>query len=336
VSTDAKPADLVLEGGGVLGIAHVGAVSVFLEHGYRFERVAGTSAGAVVGSLIAAGMPRDRLRPVMDELKYRDLLDRTNLAKVPIVGTPAAVLFKAGVCKGDRLREWLGKLLNDLDVETFEQLKLPPDPRDGLEDYQRYKLVVITADVTSGRIAHLPWDYQRLYGLDPDKQRVVDAVRASMSIPYLFEPFKLRHATGTSRFVDGGVLSAFPIDAFDRRDGKQPRWPTFGVKLIPPLPKADTKLLPWVRLLHRVPAAHLFEQIAATMIVGHDQTYLDQPWVAKRAIQVDTDALNMFDFGIEKPARDFLYDHGRSAATGFLDTWDWVSYRDEYRAGPPA
>ena len=47
-------ADLVLEGGGVKGIALVGAISVLEERGYEFRRVAGTSAGAIVGSLVAA------------------------------------------------------------------------------------------------------------------------------------------------------------------------------------------------------------------------------------------------------------------------------------------
>ena len=43
----AKPVDLVLEGGGVKGIGLVGAISVLTEHGYEFQRVAGTSAGAM-------------------------------------------------------------------------------------------------------------------------------------------------------------------------------------------------------------------------------------------------------------------------------------------------
>ena len=47
--------DLVLAGGGVKGIGHVGALEVLEEHGYdKFQRVAGTSVGAIVGSLVAA------------------------------------------------------------------------------------------------------------------------------------------------------------------------------------------------------------------------------------------------------------------------------------------
>ena len=69
-----------------------------------------------------------------------------------------------------------------------------------------------------------------------DDQLVADAVRASMSIPFFYEPlrFRRRDADGkqvVSVMVDGGMLSNFPIDVFDRTDGKPPRWPTFGIKL---------------------------------------------------------------------------------------------------------
>jgi NTE family protein len=47
-------ADLVLEGGGVKGIGLVGAYSALTDAGYAFHRIAGTSAGAIVGALIAA------------------------------------------------------------------------------------------------------------------------------------------------------------------------------------------------------------------------------------------------------------------------------------------
>ena len=61
MSAQPSSADLVLSGGGVLGIGHVGVASVLEERGYRFRRIAGTSAGAIVGSLLAAGMPTPEL-----------------------------------------------------------------------------------------------------------------------------------------------------------------------------------------------------------------------------------------------------------------------------------
>ncbi len=47
--------DGVFEGGGVRGIAHVGAICALAEKGYEWERVAGTSAGSIIAALLAAG-----------------------------------------------------------------------------------------------------------------------------------------------------------------------------------------------------------------------------------------------------------------------------------------
>ena len=82
----------------------------------------------------------------------------------------------------------------------------------------------MTSDVTRGRLVRLPWDYPK-YGLDADDQLVADAVRASMSIPFFYEPQRFTGATSgrrsTSFMVDGGMLSNFPIEVFDRTDGKR-------------------------------------------------------------------------------------------------------------------
>ncbi len=103
---------------------------------------------------------------------------------------------------------------------------------------------------------YFPWDYQGTYGLEPGGQLVVDAVRASMSIPFFFEPAIVKGHDGTSStLVDGGVLSNFPIDIFDRTEGRRPRWPTFGVKLLPRLPMEAAKLLPIAGLFKHGPVA---------------------------------------------------------------------------------
>ena len=65
-----EPVDLVLSGGGVLGVGHAGAVSVLEECGFEFKRIAGTSAGSIVGALLAAGMRGSRLRGLIAALEY--------------------------------------------------------------------------------------------------------------------------------------------------------------------------------------------------------------------------------------------------------------------------
>ena len=60
--------DAVFEGGGVKGIGLVGAVAVTEERGYQFENLAGTSAGAIVAALIAAGYKSDKLKEIIENL----------------------------------------------------------------------------------------------------------------------------------------------------------------------------------------------------------------------------------------------------------------------------
>jgi NTE family protein len=324
-------ADVVLAGGGVKGIAHVGVLSVLHERGYRFERAAGTSAGAIAASLVAAGMSPPRMQELLGRLDYRAFRDRGARDRIPLLGPGLSLALEDGIYEGAYLREWLGNELSALGVETFDDLRRE-DPDSSLSADQRYALVVMAADVTRGELVRLPWDYRDRYGLDPGRQPVVDAVRASMSIPFFFEPVRLEAADGAvSTLVDGGVLTNFPIGIFDRTDGRLPRWPTFGVTLIPPLPVGNAKLFPGLGLVTRGPL-HLLESVLTTMMVGHDQAELRKPWVAARSIPVDTEQVNVVDFDIEPAAQTALYGGGRAAAERFLETWDWDDYRRRYRS----
>src|SRR5215211_5880353 len=64
---------LALSGGAARGIAHVGVLKVFAEEGIRVDCVAGTSAGALVGGALAAGMPVEEIEKVGRTLRWRDL-----------------------------------------------------------------------------------------------------------------------------------------------------------------------------------------------------------------------------------------------------------------------
>ena len=329
--TSALTADLVLEGGGVLGIGHVGALSELEGAGYSFARVAGTSAGSVVGALVAAGMRASRLAEIMTTLDYRRFTDRSLLDHVPLGGPLLSLLVDNGVYEGDELREWLGNLLvEECGVETFADLALD-DQDASLTPERRFRLVVTATDVTRGDLVHLPWDYERTYGLEPSRQRVVDAVRASMSIPFFYEPVTVTGTGGvTSTLVDGGVLSNFPIDIFDRTDGRRPRWPTFGVKLLPVLPMDAAELLPIAGLFKHGPVAFA-ASLAMTTIVGRDQAHLAQPWVKVRTMQVDTAGVNPVDFGLSDAQAAALFENGRAAATRFLAEWNWEDYLATFR-----
>jgi NTE family protein len=324
-------ADLVLEGGGVKGLGLLGAVIRLMEHGYVFPRVAGTSAGSIAAAFLAAGVDAPGLAEVMSRLDYSRVPDLAP-PRIPIASEAVSLLAKGGAHPGQYAYNWIREELERLGVSTFADLRLEDAGVDAnLAASRLYKLVVTTTDITRGRLLRLPWDYE-LFDRDPDRELVADAVRASMSIPLYFEPRKLRdERTGEeSTLVDGGVLSNFPVEIFDRTDGRDPRWPTFGVKVIPALPGADAELFPALSLPTLRPVRQL-EQVLATAIVGHDQTYIERPCVRQRMIDVDTSSIGIIEFGADEKRRNAVVENGRAAAERFLSSWDWDEYRAECR-----
>jgi NTE family protein len=323
-------ADLVLEGGGVKGIGLVGAFSTLVDHDYTFHRIAGTSAGAIVGALIAAGMPPEDLQRVMRSVDYGHFQDEGFIDHLPLVGKGISVLFEKGIYEGRYLVEWLDGILTDLGARTFGDLRID-DPNSSLPPERAYKLVVMTSDVTRGRLVRLPWDYPR-YGLEADDQLVADAVRASMSIPFFYEPLRFfgRDETGErvrSFMVDGGMLSNFPIDVFDRTDGKRPRWPTFGIKL------SAKPSAPELQRFEVKGALGLARAMVGTMTNFHDQMHIDDPSVLARTMFVDTEHVRATDFDIDEPTQDMLFTNGERGAGKFLTGWDFDRYVETFRSG---
>lgn len=332
--SNAKRADLVLSGGGVKGVGLVGAVVALMDAGYAPQRISGTSAGSIVGAVVAAaaqsgGMTSGQVKELALQLDYGKFVDPGALESVPVFGPSVAILRGTGIYKGDYAHGWVRDQLASLGVSTFGDLAIDDDD---LPPERRYRLVVTVSDVTTGQLIRLPWDYRRAYGLDPNEQSVADAVRASMSIPFFFRPVELTSAAGrTSTLVDGGLLSNFPIDTLDRHDGKAPRWPSFGVTVLPNLPDGNDKVIPALAPLRMLGPAHLLEDVITTVLVGRDQAYLNQPWVAARAIRVDSTDVGFLDFDISDRDAEALYAKGYSAAQKFLTTWDWADYLRRFR-----
>jgi len=322
-------ADLVLEGGGVKGIALVGAISVLEERGYEFRRVAGTSAGAIVGSLVAAKADAAKLQEIMRGVDYTRFQDGPPWTEL-FLGRALSLLFEHGIYHGQYLKDWLDEQLGKLGAHTFADLpyedpQRPPDPA------HAYRLVVMTSDISQGRLRRLPWEYGH-YGLAGSGQRVADAVRASMSIPFFYKPAHLKDVDGKDCWlVDGGMLSNFPIDVFDAPPGVEPRWPTFGIKLS----AHPGAALGTVNDVHDTVSMSL--AMLNTMTGFYDRMHIDDPAVTARTIFVDTGKVRATDFDLDRDAQNMLFRSGRDAALKFLDGapghpgWDWEAYKREYR-----
>lgn len=306
----------VFEGGGVKGIALAGAVEATERAGSAFGRVAGTSSGSIIASLLAAGYSGEAMSRVIRRTPFTSFLTRGALYNTAFVGPALRVLLKKGLYSGQALEAWIHGLLLEQGVVTFR-------------DLPRGKLRVITSDITNGRIVVLPDDLV-LYGIEPDSFEVAKAVRMSCSIPYFFDPVILRLAGEAARgksfsgqlvyMVDGGVLSNFPLWLFDeKKDGFQSperRTPTVGYQLI-------GKTAPQPH--HITGPFSMLEAMVETMLSAHDERYIETDKFV-RTVKIPTLGISTTEFHITQTQTDALYTAGIAAGEEFFAN---------YRPAPP-
>jgi NTE family protein len=312
---DGTDVNLVLEGGGVKGIGIIGAVLALDEAGFRFRRVAGTSAGAIAAALVAANIAAGAsLADVKDQIGSVDYRRFTE-GHTGRIGQFKSLVTKLGMFPGDYLVAWLGGILDDLGVTKFGDLR-----RDGLGDVFPYSLVVHTADITRGRLVRLPHDYSH-YGKDPDEERIVDAVRASMAIPFFFEPVRVDFEEDTdggprvsakATWVDGGLLSNFPMETFnDLQNGVVvDAWNTIGVKL-------SDKVVSQKPLDPTDGVVEELHQILKTLL-DNSNRYFVPPDKQRGTIFVDSAGIDTTDFDLTVEQQETLFGNGQQAARDWL------------------
>lgn len=309
--------DAVFEGGGIKGIGLVGAIAATEARGYCFEHVAGTSAGAIVASLVAAGYRADELKQILDNQDFNQFKDKGFEDKIPVIGSLLSLTFEKGIYEGNYFETWLRDLLKARNVHTFGDLVMPHCQHD---PHYRYKLQVIASDISRGRMLVLPKDAIH-YGILPDELDVARAVRMSMSIPFFFEPVILHDLNGKANYiVDGGILSNFPVWLFDA-PSLNPPYPTFGYKLVDPIEQRSRTIQGPVSLL---------AALVSTMMEAHDIRYIEDNQFV-RTIAIPTRGVQTTEFDLSPQRKTELYQAGVEAANQFFQIWDFEAYKQQYR-----
>src|SRR5512135_2086782 len=119
---DLKKVDAVFEGGGVKGIALIGAAEVVEAAGYVFQNLAGTSAGAIVAALLAAGYSAAELKPILMGLDFKQFEDTSLLGRIPLLGQEYEIVRYLGIYNGDYFLNLMRRLLSEKlqkDAVTF-------------------------------------------------------------------------------------------------------------------------------------------------------------------------------------------------------------------------
>ena len=160
---------LALGSGAARGLAHIGVLKALKEEGVSIDIIAGSSMGALIGACYA----REGEIKIFEEIILR--IDWKQLAR--LADPNLALLFK-GIIHGKKVKEFLRTLIGDI---QFKDLKIP--------------LAIVTTDVNTGEEVIIK------------EGSVIEAVRASISIPAIFMPVKSKN-----RFLmDGGIVNPVPV-----------------------------------------------------------------------------------------------------------------------------
>jgi NTE family protein len=316
---DGLPCDLVLSGGDVKAPALVGAVAALTGRGYRVNRVAGTSSGSIVAALVAAGVPPEEMEDLVVGIDFARVADYWPVAaRLPWrLGWIPTLIRHGALCRGEYLARWLAETLGRHGVHRFDDLAPPEPSPENPAPTGRDRLVVVAADVTSGRLRRLPGQL-RVYR-PPADLSVADAVRASAAVPFLFPPVRIAAEDGVHLLVDGGVASTVPVSTFDSPADRAPRWPTFGITLTSPTDPGAS--------VYRTDGLLRFATaILSTMRAFHDRLSLDRPDIRERTIAVPVDDVARLAFSMSRSQKLALVRRGRETTEAFLDGWDDVGH----------
>lgn len=292
--------DGVFSGGGIKGFALIGAYEAIEKKGFRFIRLAGTSAGALIAAFIAAGYSSEEMLEMMDELKLEDFLDERR-SILPFKFTKWLYIYwRLGLYKGAKLEEWIAGKLRQKGVVTFG-------------DLQPESLRVVASDLTNGKFIVLPDDLPN-YGLSSKQFSVAKAVRMSCSLPYFFEPVRLTGSDGNNVIVDGAVLSNFPIWLFDEEEKSKQKRPVLGIKLSP-----NAKEQPKNDITN---AIDMYEALFETMRQAHDARHIATRH-EKNIVFLPVDPFLTTEFKLTNEKKLALIELGRTRTEAFLRQWTY-------------
>ncbi|MDB9720952.1 patatin-like phospholipase family protein [Winogradskyella sp.] len=188
---------LVLSGGGAKGFAHIGVLKVIDSLGIKVDYIAGTSMGAIIGSLYASGYSGKQLEAMFNNIDFDALIndkfprefkpfyERENAEKyaVSLPFQKFKITLPSALSRGQSVYNLLYQLMLPVnEIKDFEKLPIP--------------FFCIATDMETGESILL------------DKGRLAEAVTASAALPSLFQPV----AIGNRVLIDGGVTNNFPVE----------------------------------------------------------------------------------------------------------------------------
>lgn len=327
--------NLVFEGGGVKGIAYVGAMEVLEERGISQDilRVGGTSAGAINAVLVGLNYTPGEAKDILARLDFKNFLDDS----WGVGRDTNRLLTEYGWHKGDYFRTWIAGVIGEKTgnpESTFAEIN-------GQKASSRFRDMYFIGTNLSTRFAEI-FSFEHT-----PRMCVADAVRISMSIPLFFAA--KRSARGDV-YVDGGVLDNYPIKLFDRekyvKEAAQRSFPEYYAKHNAALTQAGKTISPYVynketlgfRLDSGEEIAVFRDQaepahrkiddffsyawsLVDTFMESQENQHLhSDDW--QRTIYIDTLGVKTTDFDLDAKQKNALVESGRTHTKKYFEWYD--------------
>jgi NTE family protein len=284
--------NLVLEGGGVKGIAYAGAFKALDEQGIldKLGPIAGTSAGAITATLVALRYTPDQIQTLVSKLDFKRFEDGG--------ATGIFRLFERfGYYRGNYVLSLMRCLIGNKAKSpraTFQDLQAQ-----GFRD-----LHVFSTDLSTGQSVEFS-------AAKTPNVEVALAVRMSMSIPLFFASVDFKPPGGSlpDVFVDGGVVRNYAIDAFDTPQTINQE--TLGLTLTNgPEPRANIDGLPAY-------AKNLFKTLLDVQVIDLETNPPD----LERSVLVDDLGISTTDFELTDEQKNALVRKGYECTCKYLSDW---------------
>ncbi|MBQ4875141.1 MAG: patatin-like phospholipase family protein [Rickettsiaceae bacterium H1] len=305
--------NLVFAGGGILGIAYVGALKAIEEHTQptnNIKNVIGTSIGSIFATMTSLRYSSAEMKIIMDELNFKDFADQdiTSLESEDIFGHKRRNIGKGllplilnkrdgfGLNSGEFLENWIEDLVAakiDKNYATFRDLH---------ENGNFAELYVVAANITDNRVEYFSFDHT------PDVV-ISKAVRASTSMPIIFDVTDI----GGKMFVDGGIYNKYPINFFNNLYKFED---TLGINFAPHKFFENSDVTEENMKGEFGWDKYILSIVASTFIAQHfDYINSNNP---KHTITINTLGATPFNFNLSKEKRQELFEEGYRAALEYF------------------
>jgi NTE family protein len=268
---------LVLMGGGARGLVHIGILDILQKEGLSPDVIVGTSMGAIVGGLFAFGFSPMKLKEIMKDLNLDQFIDRPNLPFLP-----------------KRPHSVIEFFLLDA-YRTRLQKKIGQEKEDKLEKHFKATVGEVCIEDLPIRFACNAVDLISGKEVVFEKGELYKALRATMSLPVVFEPVRMDDML----LVDGGVLNNVPVETAKKLGAEK----TVLVDIHRPLKEVSSQEIN--------STFQLIQRMVETMAAN---TTIEKIKNADFVIRVDLD-VDIFDFS----SPEELIEKGEQAASENLD-----------------